>query len=220
MAYVDFLSPLHKKTNRDYLARMNAFPKAKAIEIAKQYGKDFWDGDRIFGYGGYHYDGRWKQIAEAMIKHYQIKPGQKILDVGCGKAFLLYEFQQLVPGLEVIGIDISEYAIEHAKKEVKPYLEVMDAAKLSFDDNSFDFVFSINTIHNLYCYDLEKALKEIERVGKNNKYIVIESYRNEQEKVNMMCWVLTGECFFSIKEWEWWFSLTNYTGDYSFIFFE
>ena len=220
MAYIDFLSPLHKSTKRDYLARMNEYPKAKAIEIAKQYGYDYWDGDRKLGYGGYKYDGRWKVVAENMIKHYGLKPGDKLLDVGCGMAFLLYEFKQIIPELEVAGIDISEYAIENAKEEIKPFLKVADAADLPLEDNDFDLVYSLNTLHNLFCYDLEKALKEIERVGKKHKYLVVESYRNEEEKVNLMCWVLTGECFFAPKEWEWWFDLAGYKGDHSFIYFE
>jgi len=220
MAYIDFLSPLHKSTKRDYLARMNEYPKAKAIEIAKQYGYDYWDGDRKLGYGGYKYDGRWKVVAENMIKHYGLKPGDKLLDVGCGMAFLLYEFKQIIPELEVAGIDISEYAIENAKEEVKPFLKVADASDLPFEDNDFDLVYSLNTLHNLFCYDLEKALTEIERVAKEYRYLVVESYRNEEEKVNLMCWVLTGECFFSPKEWEWWFDLAGYKGDHSFIYFE
>jgi len=220
MAYIDFLSPLHKKTKRDYLARMNEYPKAKAIEIAKKYDFDYWDGDRKLGYGGYKYDGRWRVVAEGLIKHYDLKPGDKVLDVGCGKAFLLYEFTQVLQGLEVMGIDISKYAIENAKEEVKPFLKAADAKELPFEDNYFDLVFSLNTLHNLYCYDLEKALKEIERVGKKHKYVVVESYRNEEEKVNLMCWVLTGECFFTPKEWKWWFDLANYKGDHSFIYFE
>jgi len=220
MAYIDFLSPLHKSTKRDYLARMNEYPKASAIEIAKQYGYDYWDGDRKLGYGGYKYDGRWKVVAENMIKHYGLQPGDKLLDVGCGKAFLLYEFKQIIPELEVAGIDISEYAIENAKEEVKPFIKLADAAELPFEDNDFDLVYSLNTLHNLFCYDLEKALKEIERVGKEHKYLVVESYRNEEEKVNLMCWVLTGECFFTPKEWKWFFELAGYKGDYSFIYFE
>ncbi|MCP4351300.1 MAG: class I SAM-dependent methyltransferase [Desulfobacterales bacterium] len=220
MGYVDFLSPLHKKTTRDYLARATEYPKAEAIKLAKEYGYDYWDGDRKFGYGGYRYDGRWKVVADAMISHYGIKPGDKMLDVGCGKAFLLYEFTQSEPNVEVAGIDISEYAIEHAKEEVRPFLHTGNAIELPFEDNSFDLVFSINTLHNLYCYDLEKALREIERVGKKHKYIVVESYRTEEEKVNLMYWVLTGECFFSPEEWQWWFDLCSYTGDHSFIYFE
>ncbi len=220
MAYVDFMSSLHKKTKRDYLARMTEYPKAEAIKIAKKYGYDYWDGDRRLGYGGYRYDGRWRKVAEEMAAHYGIRPGMRILDVGCGKGFLLYEFTQVVPGVEVRGLDISEYAIEHAKEEVRPYLDLGDAKALPYGDGSFDLVISLNTIHNLYCYDMVSALKEIERVGRKHKYIVVESYRTEEEKVNMMCWVLTGECFFAVKEWEWFFALAGYTGDHSFIYFE
>lgn len=220
MSYVDFLSPLHTKTKRDYLARMTAYPKAEAIERAKKYDYDYWDGDRIFGYGGYKYDGRWRTVADAMVKHYNLDSSHRILDVGCGKGFLLYEFTRSVPGISISGVDISTYAIEHAKEEIRPFVQHGNAIDLPYEDNSFDLVISLTTLHNLYCYDLEKALKEIERVGKTNKYIVVESYRNEAEKVNMMCWVLTGECFFSPKEWEWWFDNTNYTGDHSFIYFE
>ena len=220
MEYIDFISPLHKKTHRDYLARVNEYPKAEAIVIAKQYGFDYWDGDRKLGYGGFHYDGRWRVVAEAMIKHYNLKPGNRVLDVGCGKGFLLYEFTQVMPGIEVVGIDISEYAITHAKEEIRHCLQAGDAKKLPYDDHSFDLVISLNTLHNLYCYDLEKALREIERVGRSSKYIVVESYRTEVEKVNLMYWVLTGECFFSPEEWKWWLDLCGYTGDYSFIYFE
>jgi len=220
MAYIDFISTVHKSTKRDYLARVNEFPKAEAIKIAKKYGYDFWDGDRKFGYGGFKYDGRWKAIAEAMVKHYNIKPGDKILDIGCGKGFLLYEFSKIVPGLHVSGIDISEYALQHSIEEMKPFLQSGNAISLPYEDNNFDLVISLNTLHNLYCYDLVKALKEIERVGKTNKYIVVESYRTEEEKVNLMYWVLTGECFFTPDEWKWFYDIAGYKGDYSFIYFE
>jgi len=220
MAYIDFLSTLHKATARDYVARVNEYPKALAIRKAKQYDFDYWDGDRKFGFGGYRYDGRWQEVARAMARHYGLKAGDRILDVGCGKAFLLYELTQVVPGVEVRGIDISDYAIAHAKEEVRPFLQVADAKALPFADNSFDLVISLNTIHNLYCYDMVAALREIERVGRKDKYLVVESYRTEEEKVNMMYWVLTGECFFSVKEWEWFFGLADYRGDHSFIYFE
>jgi protein-L-isoaspartate(D-aspartate) O-methyltransferase len=220
MAYIDFLSSLHKNTKRDYLARMVEYPKAEAIKIAKRYDREYWDGDRKFGYGGYRYDGRWQKVAKAMAAHYDIKAGDKILDVGCGKGFLLYEFIQVVPGIEIKGIDISKYAIKNSKPEVRESLEIGDAKNLPYEDKSFDLVISINTLHNLYIYDLFSALREIERVSRKNKYIVVESYRTEEEKVNMMCWVLTGECFFTPKEWEWIFDMAGYKGDYSFIYFE
>jgi protein-L-isoaspartate(D-aspartate) O-methyltransferase len=220
MAYIDFLSAIHKRTKRDYLGRVNEFPKAEAAEVAKQFGFDYWDGDRKLGYGGYRYDGRWRTVADAFAQHYGLKPGDRILDVGCGKAFLLYDLTQAVPGVQVRGIDISEYAIAHAKEEVRSSLEVANATHLPFADDSFDLVFSITTLHNLYCFDLEKALCEIERVGRKHKYIVVESYRNEVEKANLLYWQLTCECFFTPDEWCWWFDLCGYTGDHSFIYFE
>ncbi len=220
MAEIDFISPLHKRTKRDYLARVNEFPKAEAAKLAKKFDKDYWDGDRKVGYGGMKYDGRWRVVADNMVKHYGLKAGDKILDVGCGKGFLLYDFMQAAPGIEVRGLDISQYAIDNAKEEARPFLQVGHANALPFPDHSFDLVISINTLHNLYCYDLDKALREIERVGKNNKYVVVESYRNEEEKANLLYWQLTCEAFCTPEEWRWWHRQTGYTGDYSFIYFE
>lgn len=220
MAYLEFISTVHKKTKRDYLARVNEFPKARAAEIAKQFSYDYWDGDRKVGYGGFRYDGRWRAVADKMIEHYGLKAGDSVLDVGCGKAFLLYDFKQALPGIKVAGIDISQYAIENAEDEVRPFLKQCNANALPYEDNSFDLVISVNTLHNLYCYDLEKALKEMERVGKRNRFICVESYRNEEEKVNLLYWQLTCEAFNTPEEWNWWFGLTGYTGDHEFIFFE
>lgn len=221
MAYVDFISKVHKSTKRDYVQRVVEHDKAVCAEIAGRFDKDYWDGERHTGYGGYRYDGRWRVVAEDMARHYGIKPGDRILDVGCGKAFLLYEFTQVVPGCEVVGIDISSYAVENAKEEVRPFLQVGDAKSLPFDDNAFDFVVSINALHNLHLPDLWSSLEEIERVGKGNaKHIVIEAYRNEREKVNLMYWQLTCRAFHTPEEWEWLFARTGYTGDYSYITFE
>jgi len=219
MKYVDFTSKIHKKTKRNYLERMTD-EKPHIMEVAKKYDMQYWDGDRKYGYGGFKYDGRWKVVAEEIANHYNLKPGDSVLDVGCGKGYLLYDLTQVVPGLKVSGIDISEYAIKNAKDEVKPFLQVGEAQNLPFPDNSFDLVISLTTIHNLYVYDLKKAVKEIERVSKKDKYVVVEAYRNEREKFNMMCWVLTGECFFSKEEFEWLLDEFGYTGDYSFIYFE
>lgn len=223
MGYVDLMSVLHKSTTRDYLARVNdpEFPKAKAARLAKQWGFDYWDGDRKICYGGYRYmEGRWEKVARAMVEHYGIKPGDKILDVGCGKGFLLYDFTKVVPGLEIYGLDVSEYAIANAKEEIRGRLQVGNATALPFSDNYFDFVFSITTLHNLHCYDLDKALREIERVGKKDKYVCVESYRSEEEKANLLYWQVTCEAFCTPEEWEWWFKHTGYTGDHSFIYFE
>jgi protein-L-isoaspartate(D-aspartate) O-methyltransferase len=220
MPEIDFISSVHKKTTRNYLERVTEYPKAESAKIAKKFDFDYWDGDRKVGYGGFYYDGRWKPVACALRDHYHLKSGDKVLDVGCGKGFLLYDLMMAIPGIEVYGIDISRYAITHAKEEVRPFLQEGRAECLPFVDNTFDLVISITTLHNLYCFNLEKALKEIERVGKKNKYIVVESYRNEEEKVNLLYWQLTCECFFTPGEWRWWFEKTGYTGDYSFIYFE
>ena len=223
MAYIDFMSAVHKSTKRDYLARVNdpEFPKHKAAALAKQWGYDYWDGDRRINYGGYRYmEGRWEPVARAIVQHYGLKAGDRILDVGCGKGFQLYEFTRVVPGIEVYGLDVSEYAIEHAKPEIKERLRVGSAASLAWPDRHFDFVMSINTLHNLYCYDLDRALREIERVGRRHKYICVESYRNEVEKANLLYWQVTCEAFNTPAEWEWWFRQTGYTGDHSFIYFE
>ncbi|MBI2839861.1 MAG: class I SAM-dependent methyltransferase [Acidobacteria bacterium] len=220
MAYVDFIMNVHRSTTRDYVGRVTQHDKAVCAEIACQFGKDYWDGERHLGYGGYRYDGRWRSVAEAMARHYGLKPGASILDVGCGKGFLLYELAQVVPGARVAGIDLSGYAIENAKPEVKPYLTVGTAARLPFPDHAFDFVVSITTLHNLYIPDLFSALNEIERVGKAAKHVCIEAYRNEREKMNLLYWQLTCRAFHTPEEWEWIFEQAGYTGDYSYIVFD
>ena len=223
MAEVDFMSVLHKSTQRDYLARVNDpdFPKAKAAELAKKFDFDYWDGDRRICYGGYRYmEGRWEKVARAMVEHYDLPPKPKILDIGCGKAFLLYDFLKVIPDAEIYGIDISPYAIANSKKEIQDRLRVGSSTDLPWPDDYFDLVISITTLHNLHSYDLEPSLREMERVGKENKYLCVESYRNEQEKANLLYWQVTCEAFNTPKEWEWWFEKTGYSGDYSFIYFE
>lgn len=220
MNRVDFISELHTRTQRDYVQRVVAYDKAECATKAKQWGFDYWDGNRQYGYGGYHYDGRWLSLAEKMARHYGLKASDRILDVGCGKAFLLYEFTQAVPGCEVTGLDISPYAIQHAKEAVRPFLHHGNATDLPFEDNQFDFVYSITTLHNLHCFDLDKAIREIARVGKKNQLIVVESYRNEREKANLLYWQLTCESFYTPDEWQWWSEHCGYSGDWDFIFFE
>lgn len=202
MPYIDFVSELHKATKRDYIGRVTSDDKAECARVAKEYGYDYWDGDRKYGYGGYRYDGRWKSVAEKMADYYQLKPGQKVLDVGCGMAHLLYELTQAVPGLAVTGIDISQYALEHAKEEIRPRLQYGQAQDLPFQDKEFDLVISLTTLHNLKVFDLKKAVQEIERVSKGHSYIMVESFRNDREEVNMLYWQLTCASYYSVEEWE------------------
>ncbi|MCG8528053.1 MAG: class I SAM-dependent methyltransferase [Opitutales bacterium] len=220
MAYTEFVSLIHKSTKRDYVARVVDYPKEVAAEKAKKWAYDYWDGDRKTGYGGYKYDGRWQKVAKAMIEHYRLKPGDRILDVGSGKGFLLHDFKELLPEVEIQGIDISEYAKEHAVEDVRDKLLVACATDLPFESNSFDLVISITTLHNLPPEKMVKALKEIERVRKKNAYVCVESFRNETEKVNLMYWQLTCECFARPNTWAWYFETAGYTGDHEFIYFE
>tara|TARA_B100000700_G_scaffold331081_1_gene461269 strand:+ start:241 stop:912 length:672 start_codon:yes stop_codon:yes gene_type:complete len=223
MPEIDFMNVLHKSTKRDYLERVNdaEFPKAKAAEVAKKWDFDYWDGDRRINYGGYKYiEGRWTKVAKAMIAHYKLTEEAKILDIGCGKGFLLYDILKCLPHAEVHGLDISSYAIQNSKEEIKEKIQLGNSNNLPWPDNYFDLVISITTLHNLHNYDLEKSLIEMERVGKSNKYLCVESYRNEQEKTNLLYWQVTCEAFNTPREWEWWFKKTGYNGDYSFIYFE
>jgi len=219
MAQVDFINDLHQKTKRDYLQRVTKYNKAECAEIAKKLGKDYWDGDRKFGYGGYSYDGRWKPIAKKMAEYYKLCPSSRILDIGCGKGYLLYELKILIPGIEIRGIDFSKYALEFSHEEVRKFLDYGTACKLPYPEHYFDLVISINTLHYLYIYELKEALREIMRVSKKSQYLVVESYKNEVEKSNLLNWQLTCECFYTPEEWEWIFREFGYTGDYSFIYF-
>ncbi|QKF83316.1 class I SAM-dependent methyltransferase [Halarcobacter ebronensis] len=216
---LNIITKLHKSTQRDYLERMNR-EKILCMKKAKEFEYDFWDGDRKYGYGGYKYDGRWNIIAKELIEEYNLHDGCKILDVGCGKGFLLYEFKKLLPNSNIVGFDVSNYSIENAKEEVKNFLYNYRAEdKYSFVDNEFDLVISINTLHNLKIYEFKQAIQEIERVGKN-KYVLVEGYRNDAELFNLECWALTCESFFRPDEWVWLYDEYGYTGDYEFIYFE
>jgi ubiquinone/menaquinone biosynthesis C-methylase UbiE len=217
---LEIVTPLHKSTKRDYLNRMQD-DKVNCMRIAKQYESDYWDGDRRFGYGGYKYmAGRWKPVAEELIKIYRLTNQSSVLDIGCGKAHLLYEMKLLLPGLKLTGFDISEHGLMEAKKEIREFLFIHKAQEqYPFEDNAFDLVISLGCFHNLRIFELEKALTETERVGKQG-YVMLESYRNELEQFNLQCWALTCESFFDHEEWPWLYQNFGYTGDYEFIYFE
>lgn len=215
----NFVTPLHQSTSRNYLERMMN-KKVSCMLKAKEYECDYWDGDRKHGYGGYAYiPGRWKPVAQALINTYHLKQGSRVLDVGCGKGFLLYEMQQIEPGLELVGFDISKHALNCTYQALKASMFRYRAQDIyPFGDNYFDLVISLGCLHNLRIFELKMALSEIERVGKQG-YIMLESYRNEQELFNLQCWALTCESFFDTSEWIWIYNNFRFTGDYEFIYF-
>jgi len=207
------LLDLYPKTARDYDKRAKE-KTPEIIRLAKQFGRDFFDGDRKCGYGGYKYDGRWKTVVKRMKDHYSLSDNCSILDIGCGKGFMLHDFKELMPGAQAAGIDVSEYAIENAMPSVKPFLKIASAEKLPYPDKSFDLVISINSIHNLPLERLKTALKEIQRVCRKDSYITIDAWRNELERENLFKWVLTAETMMHVDDWKKLFRETGYTGDY------
>ena len=217
---VNFITRLHKSTNRSYLQRM-VNNKVYCMKKARNFEYDYWDGKRRYGYGGYKYiSGRWAGVAKAMIKKYRLNNNSSVLDVGCGKAFLLYEMKKLLPNLKIRGFDVSKYGLKNSKKEIKKFLFLHNARdKFPFKKKSFDLVMTSACLHNLKLHDLYKSIKEIQRVGKQ-AYIMVEGYRNEKELFNLQCWALTAECFFDDDEWKWIFKTCKYSGDYEFIYFE
>lgn len=220
MARIDFIQTLHATTSRNYVQRVVEHDKAECAEVAGKFGPEYWDGDRRYGYGGYKYDGRWRAVAERMAIHYGLQAGARILDIGCGKGYLLHELTEVAPGVEIAGIDISAYAVENAKEEVKPFLQSGDCRALPFADASFDFVVSLGVFHNLPIEGLFQALAEMQRVSRNGRgYFMVESYRNEKEKANLLYWQLTCKSFHSPESWEWIARQAGYAGDHGFIFF-
>lgn len=215
----NFVTPLHQSTRRDCLARMIDH-KVEAMGVAKRYEADYWDGDRRYGYGGYRYDGRWKPVAQRLIEAYGLGPGSRILDLGCGKAHLLYELQQLLPSARVQGCDLSSHALATAPEAIRPHLFQHDLRKpLPFEDGSFDLALSLGCLHNLRIFDLQLALREMARVSRK-QYMMVESFRNDHELFNLQCWALTAESFFDAEAWVWLLEHFGYGGDYEFIFFE
>ena len=217
---VEFVTPLHQATSRAYIDRM-VDDKVHCMLKAKEYETDYWDGNRRYGYGGYKYiPGRWKPVAESLIEHFDLNESSSVLDVGCGKGFLLYEMRQILPGLEISGFDISKHGLSQSREEIRDKLFHYRAQDLyPYENDSFDLVISLGCLHNLRVFELENALKEIERVGRQG-YVMVESYRSEQEQFNLQCWALTCESFFDVDEWVWLFDRFGYMGDYEFIFFE
>ena len=203
----------YPRTKRDPRAR-GATKTEEDRAIARQFGKDFFDGDRKYGYGGYSYNSRfWQPVVHDFIEFYSLDENSSILDIGSGKGFMLYDFLQLLPGVKVQGIDISEYAIENSLEEIKEFQQVADARDLPFEDDSFDLAISINTLHNLERDECALGLREAQRVSKDT-FITVDAYSNEQERIDMDAWNLTALTFMHVDEWKTFFKEEGYSGDY------
>jgi ubiquinone/menaquinone biosynthesis C-methylase UbiE len=185
--------------------------------VSKKFGYDYFDGDRKYGYGGFDYHPKfWTKVVEDFIVEYSLDGKSTILDIGCAKGFMLVDFKKSIPSIKVAGVDLSEYAISNSHPIVSQDLIVGNAVQLPFDNDSFELVVSINTLHNLKKIEIKKALQEIERIGYKNKFIMVDGYESELEKEMMNKWVLTAETVLSYREWEDFFSEVGYTGDYDF----
>lgn len=183
-------------------------------ETARRFGREFFDGDRLWGYGGYSYDGRWAKVVRRFRDYYGLNSGSSVLDVGCAKGFMLYDFWNIIPGIKIAGIDISSYALNNASVAVKHALILGNAKDLHFPDKSFDLVISINTVHNLELEECKQAIREIERVSRKYSFLVLDSYRNAEEEDRMRKWNITGRTILSVDEWKRVFDEVGYTGDY------
>ena len=218
MAEVDLLARL-PKTRRNLEKRKEA-QTPRNIAIAREYGQQYFDGPREVGYGGYRYDGRWVPIAEDIVRHFNLKPGDRVLDVGCAKGFLVKDLMKVCPGLEAFGLDISEYALMHCEPEVVGRLHLGSADRLPFPDNSFSAVISINTLHNFERADAIRAVREVERLAPGRGFIQVDSYRTPEQRELFLSWVLTAKFHDYPDGWRELFAEAGYTGDYYWTILE
>lgn len=204
----------YPKTKRNLEERAQEKTEAHR-KIARQFGYEFFDGNREVGYGGFRYSPKyWEPVVPTIKDHWDLCAGDSILDVGCAKGFMIYDLKRLIEGLIVKGIDISQYAIQNAHPEIRDDVDVASCDKLPFDDKSFDFVISITTIHNLDYAGCVRALKEIDRVARRGSFITVDAYENDEEKKRMEAWNLTARTILHVDEWREMFAKAGFTGDY------
>ena len=214
MAEVNLLSAFPRKKRN--IEKRASSKTDELIALSREYGEEYFDGPREVGYGGYRYDGRWVPIAKDMIAHWDLKPGDRVLDLGCATGFLVKDFMIAEPGIQAFGSDISGYAMMNCEPEVVGRLHQHDLNDpLLFPDDSFDAVICLNTLHNLKRPQLINALSEIQRVARDNKaYVQVDSYRTPEEKEIFEDWVLTAYTYGYPDEWKAIFDEAGYKGDY------
>jgi SAM-dependent methyltransferase len=210
---------------RHYPRAQRKMDKPRAADPANRiaalkFSAEYFDGTREQGYGGYYYDGRWIPIARDIIAHFGLRPGDRVLDVGCAKGFLVKDLMALCPGLEAYGLDLSQYALTHAEPEASGRLVLGTADRLPFAGESFQAVLCINVIHNLERDRCIAALREIERLAPGRGYVRVDAYRTEAERQIFLGWVLTALTFLVPDEWRVLMAEAGYTGDYSWTILE
>ena len=218
MAEVNLLARL-PKTKRNIQKRAEAKDPA-VIAMAKQYGEMYFDGPREYGYGGYKYDGRWIPVAEDIVKHFNLKPGDRALDIGCAKGFLVKDLMKVCPGLEVVGLDVSLYALMNCDPEVIGRLHLGTAEKLPFPDKSFQCVLSLNAVHNFPRPRAIKVMQEIQRISGGRAFVQVDSYYTPEQKDIFESWVLTAEFHDYPAGWIKLFQEAGYTGDWYWTIIE
>lgn len=215
---LNLVTPLHESTKRDYKERL-LDNKIEAMVEARKFEENFWDGPRRYGYGGYKYDGRWRSVAARMIKRYDLKPGDSVMDLGCGKGFLLYELQKLMPKLRLAGVDRSRHAIDNAHPELDAELTCSKIENLDSWTGHYTLIVSLGTLHNLTLRSLAVVLPRIQQRA-DKAYIMVESFRDEAEWYNLTAWCLTAETIMRPEDWGFLFEQARYAGDYEYIFFK
>ncbi|MEI6985432.1 MAG: class I SAM-dependent methyltransferase [Rhodospirillaceae bacterium] len=214
MPELDLLRAL-PRSKRNITARQTA-KTPELIALSRQYGREYFDGPRDVGYGGYRYDGRWVPVARDIIAQYGLKPGDRVLDIGCAKGFLVKDL--VAQGIDAYGVDVSEYAMMNCEPEIVGRLSIAASERLLFPDQSFDVVLAINSLHNLKKPELIQALREMERLARKGKFLQVDSYRTPEEKEVFESWVLTAHTYGYPSEWEAIFNEAEYTGDYYWTF--
>jgi len=218
MAQVHLLGSLPKVKRN--IEKRAAGKDPAVIAEAKKFGEMYWDGPREYGYGGYKYDGRWRSVARDIIAHFDLKPSMRVLDIGCGKGFLVKDLMLECPGLEVFGLDISRYAILNAPPELAGRLHLGSADDLPFADGAFDCVLSINALHNLPHPRVITALREIQRLSPHKSFIQVDAYLTQEQKELFESWVLTAEFYDFPEGWYDAFAKAGYTGDWDWTIVE
>jgi SAM-dependent methyltransferase len=217
MAEINLLNK-YPKSKRNIKARTTHKDENRAIAL--KFGMEYFDGTREQGYGGYKYDGRWVAIAEDFVKFYGLKPGDRVLEIGCAKGFLVKDLMKVCPGLEVFGVDISDYAVINCEPEVVGRIHQGNAKNLKFPDNSFDLAISINTVHNLERDECIYALREMQRVSPKAGYVQVDAYRSAAERKIFEDWMLTAKTYGMPSDWLKILEYAGYKGDYYWTILE